>query len=72
MFSPTQHEDKLLLHEIGETIATLARLNQPDLVEKYYIWYEDLKEKLNSHDYQPLDDLIEKHELWTKNLLPHS
>ena len=75
MFSPTQHDDKLLLCEIGEMMKTLAkhqdREGVPELIQGFYQTYEKLNEKIKTFDYSKNDAIIEKHDIWLKNRVPH-
>lgn len=62
MFSQTKQDDMNLLYEIGEMIVTLTKFMQYEMVEDMIIGfnqsYEQLKTKIETHDYTP-DDIIE-------------
>lgn len=61
MFSPAKAEDKKFLLELGETIALLAKIDNPealDLAERLGHHYLTLEKKIQTHDYTRDDQLF--------------
>jgi hypothetical protein len=59
MFSPTQHEDKKFLLELGELIEILIKTGTPesiDLAEKFGDQYLQLQNKIKTYDYTKDDE----------------
>lgn len=63
MFSITQHEDKMLLYEIGDTMKVLSKFQEkegvPEMIKGFYESYEKLKAKIATFDYSKDDKYYE-------------
>jgi len=62
MYSPSKHEDKMLLLEIGEMIETLVKHSNYDLAGKFGEDYEQLEQKIKTHDYSNDDEILNRSE----------
>lgn len=60
MFSPTQKADKELLLEIGFMVETLVKYGHYDVAEGFGEPYEQLSNRLATHDYTKEDESINR------------